>query len=193
MNLHIAHGDQKLGPYSLAEAQGLLDAGTLLSSDLAWWKGQPGWIPLPQVPGIVVAEGAPASRPALVWVICGIYLTLILWGLSALLWLFFHLPKASSPDSLHVHINYLSLVVSPTLQLVKLVGVVLLFRLKRSALYVLGGVFGASFLFTAYQEGSFLLHASYSPLLIVQTAFVAAMDLIMLAYVWHLFLKRVLR
>jgi uncharacterized protein DUF4339 len=192
MNLHIARGDQKLGPYSLAEAQGLLDAGTLLPSDLAWWKGQPGWIPLPQVPGIVVAVSG--QRPVGVWVICGIYLALILMILGSSLWSFFHLLELSSSNSPQVYINYLGFVISTMMQLVKLAGVVLLFKLRRSALYVLGGVFGVSLLFTGNQMlGLPLLHGSYSSFIIARIIFTAALNLIMLAYVWHLFLKGVLR
>jgi hypothetical protein len=190
MNLHIARGDQKFGPYSLAKAQGLLDAGTIKATDLAWHKSLPGWVPLCQIDGLTFA--AP-RRPVWVWIICGVYLALVLWGLGVMLWLYLQLPKPSSPGSSHVHINYLSIVVSSVLNLAKLAGIVLLFRLRRSALYVLGGVFVASLLFTAYRMGGLLLHDSYSPLVNAQLVFVAAVNLIMLAYVWHLFRTGVLR
>ena len=190
MTFHIARGDQKFGPFSLAETQERLNAGMLLPSDLAWWQGQPGWVPLPQIPGLVAAA---TGRPVLVWVICGIYLALILWGLGASLWFFFHFPPPSSPNSSPIHLNHSAFAVSAVLQLVKLAGVALLFKLRRSALYVLGGVFGISLSLTIYQTGGLLLHASYSPFFVVEMVFIVALNLVILAYVWHLFLKGVLR
>jgi len=192
MNLYIAKNGQRLGPFELAEAQNMVANGTIKATDLAWHKGLPGWVPLRQIAGLTLAT---PERPLLVWISCGIYLALILWGLGASLWFLFHfaIPSASNASQVQAHVNYSSFVVRAAMNLVKLGGLVLLFRLRRSALYVLGGVFGVSLFFVFYQMGVLFLHASYSPFFFAETIFFNALNLIMLAYVWHLFRTGVLR
>ena len=59
MTLYVARNDQRLGPYNLPEAQNLLNAGTLRATDLAWYEGLAGWIPLHQAPGLTRAVEVP--------------------------------------------------------------------------------------------------------------------------------------
>jgi Zn-dependent protease len=63
MRLYITWNGQQLGPYSLAEAQNQLRAGTLAATDLAWQEGLPNWIPLYQIPGFVFVPPAPPTPP----------------------------------------------------------------------------------------------------------------------------------
>ena len=50
----VREGDQR-GPYSLEQVQQHLADGRLLITDSAWHKGLDNWIPLSEVPGVVVA------------------------------------------------------------------------------------------------------------------------------------------
>ena len=101
MTLYISKNGQRLGPYTLAETQRLVANGTFHAADWAWYEGITDWIPLQQVPGIVLpsaqasvpAIGAtPASyaphstvrRPILVWIICLLYFIIIPLGLISL-------------------------------------------------------------------------------------------------------------
>lgn len=59
MQIHINRDGQNFGPYSLDEVRQYLASGNIVVTDLAWYEGAPGWMPLGQVPGV-----APAARPA---------------------------------------------------------------------------------------------------------------------------------
>jgi hypothetical protein len=191
MTLHIARGNEKLGPYEFADVQGLIGSGTLRATDLAWHAGLPGWIPLRQVPGLTF----PASgRPALVWVICGLYLAYAAWVLFVEVRFFLLVPKLTTPTAgTNVHVNYAGMAFGMVLLAARLAGTVLLFLLRRSALYFLGATFAVSFLLTACTMMGWYGHASYPLLLMVQMAVRWAVDLMVLAYVWHLFRSGVLR
>ena len=52
--IHILRDGQQFGPYSLEEINAFLADGSLLSSDQAWYEGAPEWIPLTEVPGVVL-------------------------------------------------------------------------------------------------------------------------------------------
>jgi hypothetical protein len=53
MEIHIAHNGQRLGPFSLAEVQGKIDASELQRTDLAWTDGKPDWVSLEKIEGLV--------------------------------------------------------------------------------------------------------------------------------------------
>jgi uncharacterized RDD family membrane protein YckC/Tfp pilus assembly major pilin PilA len=59
MQIHINRDGQNYGPYSLDEVRQYLASGNLIATDLAWFEGASGWMPLSQVPGV-----APSARPA---------------------------------------------------------------------------------------------------------------------------------
>lgn len=63
MQITIVRDGQQMGPYPLEQVNTCLAQGMLIPSDLAWYEGAPGWVPLTQVPGVVVA-GGPAMVPA---------------------------------------------------------------------------------------------------------------------------------
>jgi len=79
MKILIQHGDQRLGPYTDAEARAALGSGLVRPGDLAWREGSATWIPLagllarpagligapalpkaatPQIPGLAIASFA---------------------------------------------------------------------------------------------------------------------------------------
>jgi uncharacterized RDD family membrane protein YckC len=64
MQIHINRDGQNYGPYSLDEARQYLASGNLTATDLAWFEGAPGWMPLSQVPGMAPAAQAAAVQAA---------------------------------------------------------------------------------------------------------------------------------
>ena len=52
MNIFVHHGGEKLGPYSLEEAQDLLAQGKILATDLGWHEGLETWIPVSSLPAM---------------------------------------------------------------------------------------------------------------------------------------------
>ena len=65
MAIYITKNGQRLGPYSVIEAQNLVRSGTVIDTDLAWQEGLANWMPLKQIPGFrYVPPPAPAvPRP----------------------------------------------------------------------------------------------------------------------------------
>ena len=57
MMITISRDGQQFGPYTLGDARAHLASGALQPTDLAWYEGAPGWVPLPDVPGM---SGQPA-------------------------------------------------------------------------------------------------------------------------------------
>jgi len=58
MNLMIGRNGQTFGPYPAAQVQAMFQSGEFLNTDLAWFEGAAGWMPLPTVLGLSQA-GAP--------------------------------------------------------------------------------------------------------------------------------------
>jgi hypothetical protein len=65
MEILIAHNGQRLGPFSLAEVQGKIDAGELQRSDLAWANGKADWTPLEKFEGLVWPGPPAVPAPSL--------------------------------------------------------------------------------------------------------------------------------
>ena len=70
MNYFVKHGEQQLGPFSLADLQQHLQAGTISPGDLAQSEGMATWAPVSQVVGNIpvpvpsaYAAAAPAMAP----------------------------------------------------------------------------------------------------------------------------------
>ena len=61
MQIHVARGGQKFGPFSPQEIQTRLSSGELHPDDLAWTEGRTEWTPLSSFPGI---SPAPATQPS---------------------------------------------------------------------------------------------------------------------------------
>ncbi|MEO7319035.1 MAG: DUF4190 domain-containing protein, partial [Chthoniobacteraceae bacterium] len=60
MQIHVARGGQKFGPFSPQEIQTRLASGELQPDDLAWAEGRTEWTPLSAFPGI---SSAPTTQP----------------------------------------------------------------------------------------------------------------------------------
>ena len=59
MQVHLERSGSRYGPYSVDEINTYLGSGQVLASDMAWYDGAPGWMPLTEVPG--VKAGSPES------------------------------------------------------------------------------------------------------------------------------------
>lgn len=64
MQIFITRNSQRYGPYSLQDIQAHLASGNLHISDMAWFEGAQGWVPLSQVPGIQVLQAAVPPPPS---------------------------------------------------------------------------------------------------------------------------------
>ena len=62
MQVHLERSGQQFGPYSIEEVHTYLSSGQVVPTDMAWYDGAPGWMPLTQVPGVQV--GGPPSAPS---------------------------------------------------------------------------------------------------------------------------------
>jgi len=58
MMIHIDRGGERMGPYSLEDVNRYLADGTLRPSDLGWYDGAAGWVPVTNIEGVVAAGGA---------------------------------------------------------------------------------------------------------------------------------------
>lgn len=70
--LYIAQGDKITGPFSLEIVRGELEAGYLKPTDLAWFEGATDWMPLEQVPGLILPDAGmstiiPYTSANLLW------------------------------------------------------------------------------------------------------------------------------
>jgi len=63
MQVHLERSGQQFGPYSIEEINAYLSSGQVLPTDMAWYDGAPGWVPLTQVPGVGAGEPPPAPSP----------------------------------------------------------------------------------------------------------------------------------
>ena len=59
--IHVMRDGQQYGPYTLEDLNAHLAAGSLLPTDQAWYEGAPAWMPMNQVPGVVVPGAAPVA------------------------------------------------------------------------------------------------------------------------------------
>ena len=68
MQVHIDRNGERYGPYSIEDINAYLANGTLLPTDLAWQDGMTDWLPVSQIPGVVIPGGSvatpiPTSQP----------------------------------------------------------------------------------------------------------------------------------
>jgi len=203
MTLYITKNGQQLGPYSIAEAQNLVAAGTLQPTDWAWHDGIPTWIPLQQIPGFASAAappGAPvprAERPVMVWVIslfyfvCTPFSLLMLALIPLMLSGAFPIPEAQR-DYFESQ-TWFDYALSGVALIVNLAAAILLFMLRRPALYFFVGTFVFGLLMVVYNiVAKNWLEAVGVPGL-VGAFFGWGINIAIILYVWHLFKKGVLR
>ena len=208
MTLYIAKNDQKLGPYSIAEAQSLIVAGTIQATDWAWYEGLTDWIPLnqvpgfdaaaPQLPGVPQPPPPPVGRPVLVWVICIFYFIGIPLGILSAILLAALLASGSVPipkaqqHFLH-SLSYVHYCTKALNYALVLTWAILLFRLKRQSLYFLLASLALAALTLIYSVFAKDWFAAAGVLGLFLVAVGWAFNFALLYYNWHLFRKGVLR
>jgi uncharacterized RDD family membrane protein YckC/type II secretory pathway pseudopilin PulG len=64
MRIHIARDGQALGVLSLEDLNRELADGRIVATDLAWYEGASGWVPVGQVPGVVAPQRTVWTPPA---------------------------------------------------------------------------------------------------------------------------------
>ena len=207
MTLYIAKNDQKLGSYTIAEAQSLVTVGTIQATDWAWYEGLIDWIPLNQVPGFAAATPAAAAvaeapvprakRPVLVWIICIIFFICTPFMLlSVVMSLLMVSGVISGPESQR-HLlesqSYFDRAVTILNDVMVPVWAVLFFLLKRQSLYIYIGMLVLSVIAITY---GIVIEDMFSELGVLGIAFLGVILLLNLAlfyYNWRLFKKGVLR
>jgi len=65
MMIHILRDDQQFGPYTVEDLNSYLVQGSILPTDQAWYEGAAGWMPMDQVPGVILPgqAAAPMAQP----------------------------------------------------------------------------------------------------------------------------------
>ena len=65
MLIHVNRSGEQFGPYTIEDLNAYLAQGSILPSDQAWYEGAAGWMPMDQVPGIVLSDMAtvPLAQP----------------------------------------------------------------------------------------------------------------------------------
>ena len=69
MQVHIDRNGERYGPYNIEDINAYLASGTLLPTDLAWQDGMTDWLPISQIPSVIMPGGSvpapiPTSQPA---------------------------------------------------------------------------------------------------------------------------------
>jgi hypothetical protein len=211
MTLYIAKNDQKLGPYTIAEAQSLVTVGTIQATDWAWYEGLADWIPLNQVPGFAVtaAPAAPvpvavaeapaprAKRPVLVWVLSILFFIFTPFALLSLVMTLLMasggipVPEAQRP--LIQSQSYFDYGVTIFNDVMIPIWAVLFFLLKRQSLYLYLGMFVLSVIAVIYGIIAEDMVAKLGVIGLVFLAICWVLNLALLYYNWHLFRKGILR
>jgi hypothetical protein len=207
MTLYIGRNDERMGPYSLSEAQSLAAAGTLQPTDWAWYEGLTTWIPLQEVPGFSATTGSsmpPAysgtgrpKRPVLVWIICLFYFICTPFSLLSLV--FIHmlasgsLPMPEAQRHFFESQNAFDYGLTLLNFAIILTWAILLFLLKRQSLYVFLGAlgFGIAMLIYNILAKDWLAAAGTVGLITLAVSWI--FNLALLYYNWHLYRKGVLR
>jgi hypothetical protein len=210
MNIYFTRNGQQLGPYSLADVQNMVLAGTFHANDLIWYEGLAGWIPLHQVPGF--ASAAPAApvapaRPVLVWIISIFYFVCTPISLASLLLMPFlfsfilhsnigaQMPEAQR----HLLESYgpVDYILGAANSLIVFVGALYLFWLRRPALYCFAATFVIGVVNVIYKIAfqNWLASLAGPGMVggIFGMVFGFGLSIAIIAYIAHLFYKGVLR
>jgi hypothetical protein len=63
MEIFIARDKQQTGPFSEEQIRGMLSAGMISSTDLAWHDQLAGWLPLDQILNVATSNPPPPPQP----------------------------------------------------------------------------------------------------------------------------------
>ena len=68
MMIHILRDDKQFGPYTIEDLNSYLVQESVLPTDQAWYEGAAGWMPMDQVPGVILPgqAAAPMAQPVAV-------------------------------------------------------------------------------------------------------------------------------
>ena len=97
MQIHIFRNGERYGPYNLKDINAYLASGTLLSTDLAWQDGMTDWLPISQIPSVIMPGGSvpapiPTSQPSSTGsrkkVLIGIVAGVVFLAIMAGVWFF---------------------------------------------------------------------------------------------------------
>jgi len=207
MNIYLTQNGQQLGPYTIAQLQDLVRGGTVTMADFAWYEGLPNWVPLAQIPGMVVAGEpiveAPQKRPVLVWIICLLCFTCLPFSLISMVITptIIASSKASLPEAQQHYfasLGFFNHYLPQTINFILiLVWSIQLFRLKKNSIYfflgslglglimLLVNIFGTNWL--ASVEGYAIIGA------IAGMIIAWFLNALLLYYNWYLIKKGVLR
>ncbi len=58
MLIHVNRDGEQFGPYTVEDLNAYLAQGSILPTDQAWYEGAAGWMPMDQVPGVVLLGAA---------------------------------------------------------------------------------------------------------------------------------------
>ena len=58
MLIHVNRDGEQFGPYTIEDLNAYLAQGSILPTDQAWYEGAAGWMPMDQVPGVVLPGAA---------------------------------------------------------------------------------------------------------------------------------------
>lgn len=63
MEIHVARGGNKYGPYTLEDVNAHLETGSLKADDLGWCEGMEAWSPLHTIKGVTASSGTRRPPP----------------------------------------------------------------------------------------------------------------------------------
>jgi hypothetical protein len=217
VKIFITKNGQQLGPYTLDQVQTQVAAGVLQADDWAWYDGLADWIPLTHIPGFSAAQPPPyfapvpppvpaesRRRPIAVWIISIFYfitvpLTLLSLALIPLM-LSGAFPINDAQRHYFTSLTIFDYTVTVLLIVLNLAGAILLFLLRRPAVYCFGGVFVLNVLNYLYEIffknwlgalGSNTSAAMASAAL--SAVFAVSINLAVFGYALYLYLVKVLR
>ena len=81
MGIFIQHQGQQTGPFTHQEIQAGVASGLYQQTDLVWYEGAAGWMPLSQLP--VMAAATPQLPPGVVPQTSGLAITSMILGISS--------------------------------------------------------------------------------------------------------------
>jgi hypothetical protein len=163
MNIYLTKQGKQHGPYSVAQVQTMLNDGSSLWTDFAWYSGLSNWVPLSQVPGLsgpgASAASGPVQRPVLVWIISLFYFVWMPFSLGSALLIYWRIHQNHYASAVGFYDYLLPTLLSICLSLA---WAIQFFRLKKNSIYLLMGSLGLSVvLFVIRFATYFSLHLSY--------------------------------
>lgn len=208
VNIYITRNGRQFGPYTLEQVNSQASSGAIQPADLAWYEGITDWVPISTVPGFQPPIGllpAPArrGRPVGVWIISIFYFVCTPFALISLA-LIPLMMNGTIPinDTQRNYFDSLTIIdhsIAGLTLICNLSGAVLLFMLRRQALYFFCAVFAINVLNYIYQICCKNWLAAMSTGILGSTSAIISLmvalgiNIAIVLYVWHLHSAKVLR